>query len=70
MAGGGRKKASFKGDHSFQQNTCFLMWEASFKGDHSLIGGPGFSRVVDGNDPECFEAGLINYGGNYVKYKV
>lgn len=46
------------------------MWEASFKGDHSLIGGPGFSRVVDGNDPECFEAGLINYGGNYVKYKV
>ena len=60
MAGGRRKKQHFRRIHAF---SC---GKASFKGDHSLIGGPGFSRVVYCNDPECFEAGLLNYGGNYV----
>lgn len=61
MAGGRRKKQHFSRIHAF---TC---GKASFRGDHSLIGGPGFSRVVYCNDPECFEASLLNYGGNYVR---
>ena len=61
MAGGRRKKQHFSRIHAF---SC---GKASFKGEHSLIGGPGFSRVVYCNDPECFEAGLLNYGGNYVR---
>ncbi|XWS51296.1 hypothetical protein CRYUN_Cryun12cG0164700 [Craigia yunnanensis] len=61
MAGGRRKKQHFNRIHAF---SC---GKASFKGEHSLIGGPGFSRVVYCNDPECFEAGLLNYGGNYVR---
>ncbi|KAE8732203.1 putative phospholipid-transporting ATPase 11 [Hibiscus syriacus] len=61
MGGGRRRKRSFSRIHAF---TC---GKASFKGGHSLIGGPGFSRVVYCNDPECFEASLLNYGGNYVR---
>ncbi|XP_007037752.2 PREDICTED: putative phospholipid-transporting ATPase 9 isoform X1 [Theobroma cacao] len=61
MAGGRRKKQHFSRIHAF---SC---GKASFKGEHSLIGGPGFSRVVYCNDPECFEAGLLNYGDNYVR---
>ncbi|XVF11681.1 hypothetical protein REPUB_Repub08aG0048300 [Reevesia pubescens] len=67
MAGGRRKKQHFSRIHAF---SC---GKASFKGEHSLIGGPGFSRIVYCNDPECFEAGLLNYGDNYVsstKYTV
>ncbi|KAL4361368.1 hypothetical protein GQ457_04G015510 [Hibiscus cannabinus] len=60
MGGGRRRRQRFSRIHAF---TC---GKASFKGDHSLIGGPGFSRVVYCNDPECFEASLLNYGGNYV----
>ncbi|GMI78237.1 Aminophospholipid ATPase 9 [Hibiscus trionum] len=61
MGGGRRRKQRFSRIHAF---TC---GKASFKGDHSLIGGPGFSRVVYCNEPECFEATLLNYGGNYVR---
>ncbi|KAK8686269.1 hypothetical protein V6N13_125296 [Hibiscus sabdariffa] len=61
MGGGRRRRPRFSRIHAF---TC---GKASFKGDHSLIGGPGFSRVVYCNDPECFEASLLNYGGNYVR---
>lgn len=60
MAGGRRKKQHFSRIHAF---SC---GKASFKGEHSLIGGPGFSRVVHCNDPEGFDATLLNYGGNYV----
>ncbi|KAL8130275.1 hypothetical protein V2J09_019430 [Rumex salicifolius] len=35
--------------------------------DHSLIGGPGFSRRVYCNDPECLEAGELKYCTNYVR---
>ncbi|KAF9626040.1 hypothetical protein IFM89_030708 [Coptis chinensis] len=45
---------------------AFSCGKASFKEDHSQIGGPGFSRVVYCNEPECFEAELHNYGDNYV----
>lgn len=61
MAGGRRKKQHFSRIHAF---SC---GKASFKGEHSLIGGPGFSRVVHCNDPEGFDATLLNYGGNYVR---
>ncbi|XP_015584526.1 putative phospholipid-transporting ATPase 9 [Ricinus communis] len=61
MAGGRRKKQHFSRIHAF---SC---GKASFKGDHSLIGGPGFSRVVYCNDPECFEAGLHSYDSNYIR---
>ncbi|XP_042413371.1 putative phospholipid-transporting ATPase 9 [Zingiber officinale] len=30
------------------------------------IGGPGFSRVVFANDPDCFEATNLDYVSNYV----
>ncbi|MBA0848042.1 hypothetical protein Goshw_027285 [Gossypium schwendimanii] len=61
MTGGRRRKQHFSRIHAF---SC---GKASFRGDHSLIGGPGFSRVVYCNDPECFEASLHNYAGNYVQ---
>ncbi|KAL4324877.1 hypothetical protein GQ457_11G027910 [Hibiscus cannabinus] len=61
MAGARRRKQQFSRIHAF---SC---GKASFKGDHSLIGGPGFSRVIYCNDPECFEASLRNYCDNYVR---
>ncbi|OMO51953.1 Cation-transporting P-type ATPase [Corchorus capsularis] len=61
MAGGRRKKQHFSRIHAF---SC---GKASFKGEHSLIGGPGFSRVVYCNDPYGFEASLRNYADNYVR---
>ncbi|KAE8125008.1 hypothetical protein FH972_019846 [Carpinus fangiana] len=61
MAGGRRRKQHFSRIHAF---SC---GKASFKGEHSLIGGPGFSRVVYCNDPDSFEAGALNYGSNYVR---
>ncbi|CAN0870411.1 Putative phospholipid-transporting ATPase 9 [Linum grandiflorum] len=40
---------------------------ASFKEkDISQLGGPGFSRVVFANEPDCFEAGIRDYVDNYV----
>ncbi|XP_052175804.1 putative phospholipid-transporting ATPase 9 isoform X2 [Diospyros lotus] len=39
----------------------------SFNGEHSQIGGPGFSRLVFCNDPQCVEATSLNYETNYVR---
>ncbi|KAF7806313.1 putative phospholipid-transporting ATPase 9 [Senna tora] len=62
MAGRRRRRQQFSRIHAF---SC---GKASFNGEHSLIGGPGFSRIVYCNDPECVEeANLINYGDNYVR---
>ena len=63
MVGGGgrRKKLRFSKIYSFRCG------RAAFKEDHSQIGGPGFSRVVYCNDPDCFEAGIRNYADNYVR---
>ncbi|XP_058009931.1 putative phospholipid-transporting ATPase 9 isoform X2 [Hevea brasiliensis] len=61
MAGGRRKKQHFSRIHAFPCG------KASLESDLSLIGGPGFSRVIYCNDPECFEAGVLNYGRNYVR---
>lgn len=60
MAGNRRKRHHF----GSQIHAC---GKNSFKGDHSLIGGPGFSRVVYCNDPECVEASVLNYSDNYVR---
>ena len=35
--------------------------------EHSLIGGPGFSRLVFCNDPGRPEAVPLSYGSNYVR---
>ncbi|XP_058087203.1 putative phospholipid-transporting ATPase 9 [Magnolia sinica] len=60
MNGGRRRKLRFSKIYAF---SC---GRSSFKEDHSQIGGPGFSRVVFCNDPECFEAGIRSYSNNYV----
>ncbi|ONI09045.1 hypothetical protein PRUPE_5G214200 [Prunus persica] len=61
MGGGRRKKQHFGRIHAF---SC---GKASFNGEHSRIGGPGFSRVVYCNDPDCLEATAHSYEGNYVR---
>ncbi|KAI5353017.1 PREDICTED: putative phospholipid-transporting [Prunus dulcis] len=61
MRGGGRRrKLRFSKIYSF---TC---GKSSLRDEHSQIGGPGFSRVVYCNDPDCFDAEIRNYGDNYV----
>ncbi|CAN1312762.1 Putative phospholipid-transporting ATPase 9 [Linum perenne] len=65
--GGGKKRIRLSRLYSFRCG------KASFMDDHSQIGGPGFSRVVFANEPDCFEAGIRNYGDNYVsttKYNI
>ncbi|ESW10347.1 hypothetical protein PHAVU_009G201600 [Phaseolus vulgaris] len=62
-----RKRRHFSRIHSF---SC---GKASFKGEHSLIGGPGFSRIVYCNEAERGEGSFVSYGDNYVsttKYTV
>ncbi|XP_038892983.1 putative phospholipid-transporting ATPase 9 isoform X1 [Benincasa hispida] len=60
MSGGRRRKLHFSKIYSF---AC---GKASLKDDHSQLGGPGFSRVVFCNEPECFEAEIRNYIDNYI----
>lgn len=60
MTGRRRNKLHFSKIYTF---TC---GKASFQEDHSQIGGPGYSRVVFVNEPDCFEARNFNYGSNYV----
>ena len=60
MARGKRKKNLLRKLYSF--SCC----KASFQEEHSQIGGPGFSRIVFANDPDCFEATSLNYPSNYV----
>ncbi|KAI7985561.1 putative phospholipid-transporting ATPase 9 [Camellia lanceoleosa] len=52
---------------AFEQNPFYFIWKPSFNGEHSQIGGPGFSRVVFCNDPECLEATSLKNGTNYVR---
>ncbi|URE48277.1 E1-E2 ATPase [Musa troglodytarum] len=60
MARGRRRKLHFS------QLYSFACGRSKFDVDHSQIGGPGFSRVAYANEPDCFEAGILNYGSNYV----
>ncbi|KAL2340610.1 hypothetical protein Fmac_008550 [Flemingia macrophylla] len=67
MGGQKRKRRHFSRIHAF---SC---GKASFKGEHSLIGGPGFSRIVYCNEAERGEGSVVSYGDNYVsttKYTV
>ncbi|KAM0955719.1 hypothetical protein ACFX2I_023987 [Malus domestica] len=61
MRGGGRRKKQH-----FGRIHVLSCGKASFNGEHSWIGSPGFSSVVYCNDPECLEATLHSYQGNYV----
>ncbi|KAF8389835.1 hypothetical protein HHK36_024354 [Tetracentron sinense] len=56
-----RKKLHFSKIHAFSRE------KASSKEDHSQIGNPGFSRAVFCNEPDCDEAKILNYGGNFVR---
>lgn len=60
MAGDRRKKLQLSKIYSFRCG------KNSFQEDHSQIGGPGFSRVVYCNEPDCFEADIRDYASNYV----
>lgn len=57
MARGRRRK------HHFSRIYAFARGKASNE-EQSLIGGPGFSRVVFCNDPE---GSVVKYQGNYVR---
>ncbi|GLU20283.1 hypothetical protein SLE2022_364910 [Rubroshorea leprosula] len=61
MANGRRKKQQLGRIHSFSSG------KTSFRGEHSLVGGPGFSRVVYCNDPEAYEALPVKYTDNHVR---
>ncbi|XP_028106806.1 putative phospholipid-transporting ATPase 9 [Camellia sinensis] len=61
MSDGRRKKQHLSKIHSIS------FGKPSFNGEHSQIGGPGFSRVVFCNDPECLEATSLKYETNYVR---
>ena len=59
MAGGRRKKFQFL-------RICALGREKeSFQHEQSLIGGPGFSRVIYCNNPERHK--VLTYDNNYVR---
>ena len=64
--GGGRKRKQ----HLIKIHTLSF-WIPSFNGEHSQIGGPGpgpgFSRVVFCNDPQCLEATSLKFETNYVR---
>ncbi|XP_031404839.1 putative phospholipid-transporting ATPase 9 isoform X2 [Punica granatum] len=62
MAGGKRRRR-----HHFSRIHDISSGKDSFRDEHFLIGGPGFSRIVFCNDPECVEAATLGYGGNYVR---
>ncbi|XP_044489526.1 putative phospholipid-transporting ATPase 9 [Mangifera indica] len=61
MAGGARKKLRLSKIYAY---AC---GKASLQEDLSQIGGPGFSRVVDCNKPDCLEAEERKYCSNYVR---
>jgi len=56
-----------KKQHSGKFHT--LKFEKLFRNEshQSLIGRPGFSRVVFCNDPKCPDAQKLKYCGNYVR---
>lgn len=67
MVGGRRKKHHFGRIHAFSSG------KVPSSDEQSQIGGPGFSRLVYCNDPECVEAGALKYIDNYVsstKYNI
>ncbi|KAA8532783.1 hypothetical protein F0562_032816 [Nyssa sinensis] len=61
MKTGRRRKLHFSKIYSFRRG------KATLKDEHSQIGGPGFSRVVYCNEPDCPDVGIRNYASNYVR---
>ncbi|ONK66265.1 uncharacterized protein A4U43_C06F5920 [Asparagus officinalis] len=61
MAGGGRRRKI-----RLSKLFSFSCRNPTPNEDHSNIGGPGYSRIVFANDPDCFEANNLNYSTNYV----
>ncbi|KAM7475403.1 hypothetical protein LguiB_022646 [Lonicera macranthoides] len=61
MSGVKRKKQHLRRLHSSSSSKSLL------NGELSLIGGPGFSRLVYCNNGDCSEATSLNYGRNYVR---
>lgn len=61
MPGGRRRKLHLSKIYSFKCG------KSSLREEHSRIGEPGYSRVVQCNAPDCFESGVRNYRGNYVR---
>ena len=59
MAGGIRKKLHLRRFRPFRPG------KESIQPKHSLIGGPGFSRVVYCNNTESQK--VLTYGNNYVR---
>ncbi|XP_047315904.1 putative phospholipid-transporting ATPase 9 [Impatiens glandulifera] len=64
MGGEKRKKKSFSKIHAFSTSSRLPLL---FNGELLQIGGPGFSRLVFCNDPDCHEATSLNYGPNYIR---
>lgn len=62
MAGGKRKR-----QQNLSRIHSFSCGKTSFRGEHSLIGGPGFSRIIYCNEPGLSEGSVLNYGDNYVR---
>ncbi|CAA2969991.1 phospholipid-transporting ATPase 9 [Olea europaea subsp. europaea] len=49
-------------------NICsFNCVKGALKEDHTRIGGPGFSRIVYCNNPDCLEVSPTNRSTNYVR---
>ncbi|CAI9761835.1 unnamed protein product [Fraxinus pennsylvanica] len=56
-----RKRLHFSNIYSFN---CV---KGAFKEDHNQIGGPGFSRIVYCNNPDCLKVSPRNHSTNYVR---
>jgi phospholipid-translocating ATPase len=61
MGGGGGKIR--KKRNQLSRIHAFSSGKTSFKGEHSLIGGPGFGRIVYCEEQES----VVNYCDNYVR---
>ncbi|KAL8035266.1 hypothetical protein ABFX02_12G086200 [Erythranthe guttata] len=61
MKSGSKKKIHFSKIYSFKCGKSAPKDE-----DQSQIGGPGFSRVVYCNEPDCLDASFRQYATNYV----
>jgi phospholipid-translocating ATPase len=60
MGGGGKIR---KKRNQLSRIHAFSSGKTSFKGEHSLIGGPGFGRIVYCEEQES----VVNYCDNYVR---
>jgi phospholipid-translocating ATPase len=72
MGGGGKIR---KKRNQLSRIHAFSSGKTSFKGEHSLIGGPGFGRIVyceetesgGGGESSSSTSTVVNYCDNYVR---